>query len=359
MKGRDGVVDNGAMGSMDILSTGFEDRHPFRFVDWNMAFFEAAETDVPSLGIGFVVSEEMGERGKGLVDKFDVLAFVGVKVGESSRERVVTVGDPNTIMKVNKKSREHMKPKVARSVRIIVTGLKTLVDKGTESVESTEGVSTFLSIREVNSLWGVGGRDGVKGVGFNQGSGEGPHYDQWGRIRREVSGHGVLPLDALRPTGSWLWCSRAAAGVATQYPSTIDQRKKGIGLLYMCILSYSKLPLSLVRILPRRWWLPKKEGGCPELTGPLREQEPKHGTWPEQRRRERECEGPDQQPVVIIVGGGQSGLELAARLKYLGVKTLVVEREARIGDRWRKRYEALCLHDPVCMSTEAFFCGCS
>ena len=50
-------------------------------------------------------------------------------------------------------------------------------------------------------------------------------------------------------------------------------------------------------------------------------------------------------PVVIIAGGGQSGLELAARLKYLGIKTLVVEREARIGDLWRKRYEALCLHD--------------
>ncbi|KAF8261173.1 FAD/NAD(P)-binding domain-containing protein [Lactarius quietus] len=87
--------------------------------------------------------------------------------------------------------------------------------------------------------------------------------------------------------------------------------------------------------------------GCPELTGPLRELEPKHGTWPEQRRREQECEGPDQQPVVLIVGGGQSGLELAARLKYLGVKTLVIEREARIGHLWRKRYEALCLHDTV------------
>jgi hypothetical protein len=99
--------------------------------------------------------------------------------------------------------------------------------------------------------------------------------------------------------------------------------------------------------------------GCPELTGPLREQESKHGTWPERRRRERECDGPDQQPVVIIVGGGQSGLELAARLKYLGVKTLVVEREARIGDRWRKRYEALCLHDPVCMLFEELFHGCS
>jgi len=94
--------------------------------------------------------------------------------------------------------------------------------------------------------------------------------------------------------------------------------------------------------------------GVSELTGPLREQESKHGTWPEQRRRERECEGPDQQPVVIIVGGGQSGLELAARLKYLGIKTLVVEREARIGELWRKRYEALCLHDTVCTSIEEF-----
>ncbi|KAH9979203.1 hypothetical protein BJV74DRAFT_858549 [Russula compacta] len=87
--------------------------------------------------------------------------------------------------------------------------------------------------------------------------------------------------------------------------------------------------------------------GFPELSGPLREREPKHGTWPEQRRRERECEEPDQQPVVLIVGGGQSGLELAARLKYLGIKTLVVEREARVGQLWRKRYEALCLHDTV------------
>ena len=77
--------------------------------------------------------------------------------------------------------------------------------------------------------------------------------------------------------------------------------------------------------------------GFPELTGPLREHDPKFGTWPELRRRERECEGPDQQPVVIIAGGGQSGLELAARLKYLGIKTLIVEREARIGDLWRKR----------------------
>jgi hypothetical protein len=95
--------------------------------------------------------------------------------------------------------------------------------------------------------------------------------------------------------------------------------------------------------------------GCPELTGPLREQEPKHGTWLEQRQRERKCEEPDQQPAVLVVGGGQSGLEIAARLKYLGVKTLVIEREARIGHLWRKRYEALCLHDTVCTS-DTFLC---
>jgi len=50
---------------------------------------------------------------------------------------------------------------------------------------------------------------------------------------------------------------------------------------------------------------------------------------------------------VLIIGGGHSGLEVAARLKYLGVRTLVVEKNARIGDNWRNRYEALCLHDPV------------
>jgi cation diffusion facilitator CzcD-associated flavoprotein CzcO len=48
------------------------------------------------------------------------------------------------------------------------------------------------------------------------------------------------------------------------------------------------------------------------------------------------------------VGSGHSGLELAARLKLLGVRALVVERNHSIGDNWRNRYGALCLHWPVC-----------
>lgn len=86
--------------------------------------------------------------------------------------------------------------------------------------------------------------------------------------------------------------------------------------------------------------------GFPERTGPLRDAEPNHGKWAEKRRKEVEFE--DEEPRVVIVGGGQGGLELAARLKFHDLPTLVVERHPRIGDQWRSRYEALCLHDPVC-----------
>jgi putative flavoprotein involved in K+ transport len=54
-----------------------------------------------------------------------------------------------------------------------------------------------------------------------------------------------------------------------------------------------------------------------------------------------------QQPYVLIVGGGHCGLGLAARLKRLGVPTLIVDRHARTGDSWRSRYASLLLHDPV------------
>ena len=55
----------------------------------------------------------------------------------------------------------------------------------------------------------------------------------------------------------------------------------------------------------------------------------------------------DRDPVVLVVGGGQAGLAIAARLKQLKVDTLIVDREARIGDNWRKRYHALTLHNQV------------
>ncbi|KAI0638064.1 FAD/NAD-P-binding domain-containing protein [Trametes polyzona] len=49
-------------------------------------------------------------------------------------------------------------------------------------------------------------------------------------------------------------------------------------------------------------------------------------------------------PHVLIVGGGQTALQIAARFKQMDIPALVVERNARIGDSWRKRYPSLTLH---------------
>jgi hypothetical protein len=90
--------------------------------------------------------------------------------------------------------------------------------------------------------------------------------------------------------------------------------------------------------------------GFPERIGVLRNSELSHGGWEEAREKEKEFvdeHGKQQDPVVLIIGGGQSGLILAARLKSLNVPTLVVDKTPRIGDSWRDRYESLCLHDIV------------
>jgi putative flavoprotein involved in K+ transport len=70
-------------------------------------------------------------------------------------------------------------------------------------------------------------------------------------------------------------------------------------------------------------------------------------TWLEMREREARELGHEVQPEVVIVGGGQGGIALGARLRQLGVPTIIVERNERPGDSWRKRYKSLCLHDPV------------
>ncbi|WP_291686366.1 NAD(P)/FAD-dependent oxidoreductase [Bradyrhizobium sp.] len=63
--------------------------------------------------------------------------------------------------------------------------------------------------------------------------------------------------------------------------------------------------------------------------------------------RKAAIEYADRDPAVLVVGGGQAGLAIAARLKQLRIDTLIVDREARIGDNWRKRYHALTLHNQV------------
>lgn len=70
-------------------------------------------------------------------------------------------------------------------------------------------------------------------------------------------------------------------------------------------------------------------------------------TWSEANTIRRASIGHDWQPHTLIIGGGQGGIALAARLKAFGVPALVVEKTARAGDNWRSRYRSLVLHDPV------------
>ena len=67
--------------------------------------------------------------------------------------------------------------------------------------------------------------------------------------------------------------------------------------------------------------------------------------WRHDRDRERNFA--DRDPQALIVGAGQSGLMLAARLKQMGVDALVIERTGRVGDVWRERYNNLTLHNEL------------
>ena len=67
--------------------------------------------------------------------------------------------------------------------------------------------------------------------------------------------------------------------------------------------------------------------------------------WLDQRKSAATYQ--DHDPVVLVVGGGHAGLSIAARLTQLGIDTLIVDRESRIGDNWRNRYHALTLHNQV------------
>lgn len=67
--------------------------------------------------------------------------------------------------------------------------------------------------------------------------------------------------------------------------------------------------------------------------------------WLELRKEKIKFEKSD--PTVLIIGGGQNGLMIAARLNALGIPNLIVEKNPNIGDNWANRYHNLVLHDPV------------
>jgi putative flavoprotein involved in K+ transport len=93
--------------------------------------------------------------------------------------------------------------------------------------------------------------------------------------------------------------------------------------------------------------------GFEEHKGPTRPMGAEHGVirdrknWLERKTEEEAALGHTKQPYCVIIGGGQGGIALAARLRRLNVPTIIIEKNAKPGDSWRKRYKSLCLHDPV------------
>jgi putative flavoprotein involved in K+ transport len=93
--------------------------------------------------------------------------------------------------------------------------------------------------------------------------------------------------------------------------------------------------------------------GFEEKKGVTRPKGVQHGvrqnrqTWLERKTQELAELGISKQPYCLIIGGGQGGIALGARLKQLEVPTIIIEKNKRPGDSWRNRYKSLCLHDPV------------
>lgn len=87
--------------------------------------------------------------------------------------------------------------------------------------------------------------------------------------------------------------------------------------------------------------------GATRVLGAVHGSDPGRRSWAEKRLDEELTLGYSEQPYIVVIGGGQGGIALGARLRQLGVPAIVVDQHERPGDQWRKRYKSLCLHDPV------------
>ena len=88
---------------------------------------------------------------------------------------------------------------------------------------------------------------------------------------------------------------------------------------------------------------------CPFQIGPhrrnvvsVREPVPLRKYW-----HDNDSVSAEEDPYVVIVGAGQAGLSLGARLQALRVPYVILEAGDSPGEAWRQRYPSLCLHDPV------------
>ncbi len=150
-------------------------------------------------------------------------------------------------------------------------------------------------------------------------------------------------LDSTDPTGFATTEPPAEAdGVITAWLQFETAVGRGTGLLRLTAEGAFTLLTTLDELTGHEEPLSERRG-----RGVLHEAVRDRQTWLEERESEASELGYSRQPYVVIVGGGQGGIALGARLRQLDVPTIIIERNARPGDSWRNRYKSLALHDPV------------
>ena len=76
--------------------------------------------------------------------------------------------------------------------------------------------------------------------------------------------------------------------------------------------------------------------GPSRVLGAVHGNDPDPRSWAEKRAEEEASLGRTVQPYVVVVGGGQGGIALGARLRQLGVPAIVLDKHERPDRRARK-----------------------
>ncbi|MEQ1954302.1 NAD(P)/FAD-dependent oxidoreductase [Mesorhizobium sp. CN2-181] len=153
----------------------------------------------------------------------------------------------------------------------------------------------------------------------------------------------VAALDSARPTG-WRLTGEATSedGLVEAWFSFETAAGRGEGCLR---LRNGKCRTLFTALSDLKGF--EEKAGTSRPIGVRHKADRARRTWSEERRREEDGLGRTHQPYCVVIGGGQGGIALGARLKQLGVPAIVLEKNARAGDSWRNRYRSLVLHDPV------------
>lgn len=144
------------------------------------------------------------------------------------------------------------------------------------------------------------------------------------------------------------------AGKQTLEAFILFETKTGRGQGVVRLTLFESATDSTAEAHPKAWTLLtalheikgfEESTGANRPTGQVQSRDFRGPNWLD--RRKETVAFQNREPAVLVVGAGQAGLSIAARLTQLGIDTLVIEKNPRVGDNWRNRYHALTLHNQV------------